>query len=88
MGRTRHIQARMTQRGIDVALLDLVLTYGTPGRNGKVTLSRDDLKRFGAGLDALRRDVQRAQGKGGLVVVTEGDDLVTTYRLAGYRRPD
>lgn len=86
MGKTRHIQARMSQRAINQKLLDLTLEFGVEHENGKVVLNRQGLGGLMRELRELQQAAQRAANKGGLVVVREGETLVTTYRLESYRR--
>lgn len=73
--KTKHIEKRMSQRGISQAMLDLVLRYGEEGRAGRVFLNRKSVAQV------LRdyRDLMRILDKGGVEVVVEGDSLVTTY---------
>lgn len=90
MSKTRHIQTRMNQRGIDQQLVALARDYGkTIQAKGaeKHILSRKGLDATLRRLDRLRGKLVKARDKGGVVLV-EGDDGVeiTTYRLNSYRR--
>ncbi len=86
MSKTRHIQARMSQRAISQKLLDLTLEFGVERHDGKVVLNRKGLMTLLDQLASLREAAQKAINKGGLVVVKEGDVLITTYRLDSYDR--
>lgn len=86
MGKTRHIQARMTQRGIRQELLDIALQYGDPVQD-KVVLGKKALQVLLDELQGLERSVLKAMDKGGIVIVTEGGQLITTYNLNSYSRP-
>lgn len=86
MGKTRHIQARMSQRGIRQELLDLALQYGEPVQD-KTILGKKALQLMLDELQELERSLLKAMDKGGIVVVTEGGQLITTYNLNSYSRP-
>jgi hypothetical protein len=86
VGKTRHFQARMSQRAIDQELVSLVLGFGSPEPDGKIVLNRKSLEALCERLTKLRQDAQKALHKGGLVVVEEGGKLITTYRLDSYNR--
>ncbi len=81
MYKTKHIERRMSQRGISQAMLDLVLVYGEEGPAGRVFISRK-------GADRLFRDlraVSKMLDKGGVEVVVEGEALITAYNYQGRR---
>ncbi|TDG11652.1 hypothetical protein E2F43_18245 [Seongchinamella unica] len=85
MARTRHIQRRMSQRGIQGGMLDLVSQFGVEKGdlcyvNGKACA--DAVKE----LDRLRKLLIKMQEKGGIVLVRDGDVDITTYRLDSYTR--
>ena len=85
MAKTRHLQARMSQRGIKQGIVDLVLDYGVE-ENDRVVLNRKAAKCLLDRIDEVRKLAVEAYEKGGHVVVV-GDDglLITTYRLESYR---
>ena len=86
MAKTRHISARMSQRGIKQAMVNLVLDYGVPVQD-RVVLNRKGAKSLLVHLDELRKVAVEAYEKGGHVVVVGADNaLITTYRLDSYRR--
>ncbi|GHD72589.1 hypothetical protein GCM10007164_20380 [Luteimonas padinae] len=80
--KTRHIEKRMSQRGISQAMVDLVLRYGEEGRAGRVFLNRKSVSQL------LRdyRELMRILDKGGLEVVVEGESLITAYNHHGRGR--
>jgi hypothetical protein len=84
VGRTRHIQARMAQRAINKKLVHLTLEFGVERPDGKVVLNRQGLSRLLEEISSLKQAAQKAFDKGGLVVVREGNTLITTYRLESY----
>lgn len=85
MAKTRHIQARMSQRGIKQSMVDLVLEYGVPQQD-RVILNRKAAKSLLVKIEEIRKLAIEAYEKGGHVVIV-GDDnlLITTYRLDSYR---
>jgi hypothetical protein len=84
VGKTRHIQARMAQRAISQKLVHLTLEFGVERPDGKVVLNRQGLSHLLEKISSLKKVAQKAYDKGGLVVVSDGDTLITTYRLASY----
>lgn len=85
MGKTRHIQARMSQRGIRQELLDIALQYGEPVQD-KVILGKKALQLLLNELQEIERQTLKAINKGGIVVVVSGEQLITTYNLNSYSR--
>jgi len=85
MAKTRHISARMSQRGIKQSMVDLVLNYGVTDQD-RVVLSRKGARTLLDHLDELRKIAVDVYEKGGhVVVVGEEGALITTYRLESYR---
>ena len=78
MRKTRHFQQRMTQRGINQDMVDLVLSHGETDGD-KVILSR----KASARLMEAARTLAKILDKGGLVVVASGDAQLTTYNYQG-----
>lgn len=83
MQMTNHIDARMNQRGIRKELVELTLDLGEIDGDRYVLTSKI--------IDAEIADLQRrikalgeARKKGGVVVVAEGEALLTTYRAGGF----
>jgi len=82
MNKTKHFQKRQTQRVIKDKIVEFVLEYGTALHDGKVRLDRKSIKSVLGELDSYRRLLLDAERKGGVVVVVgDGDTLVTTYAL-------
>lgn len=78
MQETKHIRQRMSQRGVSRRMVDLVLEHGTPEQD-KYVLGRKEVLDL---LDANQREarlLKKILDKGGVVVVTEGNALITTY---------
>lgn len=83
MRMTKHIDARMNQRGIRKSLVDLTVGLGDVVGDRYVLTS----KIIDAQIDALQRQIKllyEARKKGGVVVVTEGEALVTAYRASSF----
>ena len=85
MAKTRHIQQRMSQRGIRQSMIDLVLNFGMP-KGDKVILNRKGIDAFLLELEQLKKNALKAREKGGLVVVDVNDCLLTAYSLDSYKR--
>lgn len=83
MQTTRHMDARMNQRGINKELVDLALEYGEP-KGDRTVLGR---KECHWAMQQLRREMkalERAMSKGGITVVADGEALITTYRTDSF----
>ena len=85
MNRTRHFEARMTQRGITKDLVDFVREFGEIDQD-KHILGRRELERLIDSIDQIKRTAVRAIDKGGLVVVEAEGRLVTTYARRTFDR--
>jgi hypothetical protein len=80
------MDARMNQRGIPAALVDLVLEHGR-WRGDACMLDRKGLRRLLDDVDGFRSTVVKALDKGGVAVVEAGGALLTTYARPGEHRP-
>lgn len=78
---TRHIKKRMSQRGINRGMVDLVLTHGRPDQD-RFVLDRKEAISLLETLQREERLLKKIVDKGGLVVVAEGATLLTTYNYA------
>lgn len=78
MSKTTHIRQRMSQRGINSDMLDLVMGYGN-AEGDRIVLSR----KHSARLLAAARTLNKIVDKGGLVVVANGEAQITTYNYTG-----
>lgn len=83
MNITHHFDVRANQRGIRKDLIDLTLDLGD--------LDGDKIILTSKIIDAEMKDLQRrmkllseARKKGGVVVIAEGDNLITTYRQSSF----
>ena len=85
MHTTKHMQARMSQRGISGDMVDLARRFGRDDHD-KCILNRRDLHGLLEELRGLERKVIKALDKGGVVVVEADGALITTYNADSYAR--
>lgn len=82
MQRTIHATQRMAQRGITGVMVDLALEWGVVDGDRCVLDKNAALAR----LEALRQEQRvllRVIDKGGVVVVAQGESIITTYNCNG-----
>lgn len=79
MHTTQHFDKRMSQRGIPRDLVDLTLMLGTTVED-KVVLGTKEVKLRLEEIQRERALLMKVLDKGGVVVVADGDALITTYR--------
>jgi len=82
---TKHMQARMSQRGIPGDLVNLVRQFGRDDHD-RTVLGRKDLHGLLNEVRGLERLVLKALDKGGVVVVEADGALITTYNVTSYDR--
>ncbi|PWQ93099.1 hypothetical protein [Leucothrix arctica] len=85
MAKTRHIEKRMSQRGIQQEMLNIVKQFGVD-EGDKVTLNRKGLDCALLELKQLSIVMERMQKRGGIVLVASNDSEITTYDLDSYSR--
>jgi hypothetical protein len=85
MSKTRHIQQRMSKRGIQQSMVDLTMDYGE-SKGDKVILNRKGIDCLLKEIAKLKKCALGLRKKGGLVVVYVGNTLITTYSLNSYSR--
>ena len=78
MHMTQHFGQRMSHRGVTKDLVDLVLAHGEQ-EGDRAILNQKSAKRLLAELQHQQRIVKKIIDKGGLVVVSTGETLITTY---------
>ena len=84
MNYTQHADRRMNQRGISKKMTDLVLQYGKIEQDKRV-LNNKDAKKLLQQLQDEIRIIMKIIDKGGMVVVSEEDSVITTYKYNSYR---
>jgi len=85
MAKTRHIQQRMSQRGIKDEMLELVGQFGS-WNGDKCILNKKACSAALQELDSMRKQLIHLKEKGGLVLVHENGSDITAYRLDSYTR--
>lgn len=86
MSKTRHIQKRLSQRGIRDELVSIAMDFGVQ-KGDKVVLNKKAAEAVIVELDLYRKKLKKLADKKGLVVVESDGNLVTAYDLDSYRRP-
>jgi len=81
MHTTHHCKARQSQRGISLDMVEYVLAHGSQERD-KIVFGKKEAKQRIAALDNERRLLMKISDKGGVVVVADGDALITTYNCS------
>ena len=77
-----HATKRMAQRGIDNAMIELVLDHGVIDGD-KYILNKKNACAYLEEIRQQMRVLMRVIDKGGLVVIPEGNTLITTYNCNG-----
>jgi hypothetical protein len=85
MSKTRHIQQRMSQRGIQQSMIDMTLAYGED-HGDKIILNRKGIDCILNEIEKLKKCALNLRKKGGLVVVDVENTLLTTYSLDSFAR--
>lgn len=80
MHMTQHISQRMSQRGITRNLVDFVVTHGET-EGDRFIINRKVAQRLLESLQEQQRLIKKILDKGGVVVVTNEDALITTYNI-------
>jgi len=76
---TGHLRSRMSQRGINKKMVDIVFQYGR--ENGdKIELNKKDAMKKCAEIQATLKYLKKIMDKGGLVIVCENNSIKTSYR--------
>lgn len=81
MNTTRHFSQRMSQRGVSQDMVQLVRDYGVL-EGSKVVLGKREAGRLIDDFMTKLRVLKKIQDKGGVVVVENGDSLITTYNYS------
>ena len=85
VSKTRHIQQRMNQRGIRSEVLGVVEQFGS-WQGDKCILNKKACNDVLFELERVRRNVIRAQDKGGIVLVEANGAQITAYSLDSFKR--
>jgi hypothetical protein len=82
-----EMREQMKQRAIGQRLVDLTLEFCAEYRDEEVILNRQSLQILITELKAMEQAAQKAADEGVLVVIREGNTLVTAYRFDSFN-PD
>lgn len=85
MKMTIHCQRRSSQRGIKHRSIELAMKYGRIF-NDKVILDKKECERQIVLFKNVLRDLIQLREKGGITVILDNDNLITTYRCDSYSR--
>ena len=83
MAKTRHLQQRMSQRGITTEILEMVERFGVCDGD-KITLTKKNCQMLSKLLANLKRTADKTAEKGGYTLVACNDTLITAYRLNSF----
>lgn len=83
MHKTRHIQQRMSQRGITEAIINMVFDFGISDGD-KITLDKKNCQLLSKLFEQMKRTTDNMAEKGCYTLVASGESLVTVYRLNSF----
>ena len=78
MQATYRLQARQSQRGISNEMVNYVVAHGIEEKDGLIFEKKLALKRL-AEIREEERLIKKILDKGGVIVVAQGNTLITTY---------
>lgn len=78
MHKTQHATHRMSQRGISGAMVEFALEWGINDGDKYVLGKKEAIARLEQ-LKQEERTLKRVIDKGGLIVVADGEHVITTY---------
>jgi len=85
VARTKHLNARMNQRGIRQELVDLAMQFGVVQQD-KCFINEKGARELIIELEKMKRSAQKIVDKRGLAVIDADGTLLTTYNLGSYKR--
>ena len=85
MAKTRHINQRMNQRGINEQMLEIVKMFGVDNGD-KIFLNRKGINAVEKELKSILKQIDRMKSRGGIVLVESCGSEITTYGLESYNR--
>ena len=83
MAKSKHIQRRMSQRGITNRMLEIVQDFGVI-EGDKYILSCKNIDALLKKMNTLKKDFLKIRDKGGVVIVESNNTQITTYNLNSY----
>jgi copper(I)-binding protein len=81
---TKHAAVRKSQRGISSTMVDYVLINGIDDKD-KVVLGRKEILDILEKIEDEKRLLMKMLDKGGIVVVAEGETVITAYNRTSHR---
>lgn len=84
MHTTHHCKVRQAQRGISPSMVDYVLLHGVACASDRIILGKKEALKRLIELEAEKRMLIKITDKGGVVVIQEGEALITTYNYSGH----
>lgn len=81
---TKHAGARKSQRGISTSMIEYVITNGVDDKDKFVLGKKEILVRL-TSIEDEKRLLMKMLDKGGVVVVANGEDIITTYNRTSHR---
>ncbi len=85
MSKSRHFQARLSQRAIKSELVEITQRFGIQ-KEDKIFLNKQGLKNLLQELQSMEKAANELLKKGGVVVVESEGTLVTGYRIDSFKR--
>jgi hypothetical protein len=83
---SKHAKARQSQRGISSSMVKYVFNNGAE-TNDKLSLGRKEVLERLSEISEEKRLLMKILDKGGVVVIAQGDTIITTYnRIPRHRR--
>jgi len=82
MHTTRHLSQRMSQRGVSREMVDLVLEHGIVDQD-KYILGRRTVLELLDDYQRRLKVLKKILDKGGVTVVSDAGNLITTYNFTG-----
>lgn len=83
MAKTRHIQQRMSQRGITSEILEMIERFGVCNGD-KIILTKKNCEALSKLFANLKKTADKMAEKGGYTLVANGETLITAYRLNSF----
>jgi len=85
VAKTKHIQKRMSQRGIKNEILSLVAKYGVKHGDKRV-LNRKACDAILVEINSMKKHIAKAKERGGYVLVEDHDQWITSYALDSFSK--
>lgn len=79
MQKTKHAETRQSQRGISSNMVQYALRHGKEGKSSRIIFGKQEALERLKELQEEERLVKKILDKGGVVVVAEGELIITTY---------